>query len=146
VPQLEQLLIKYPGKIKLVFKNFPIRSHKYALKAAVAALAAEPSGKFWEFHDMLFSNYNRLNDQKIQEIVGLLGLDETKFKEQQKNSAITQRIRQDYEEGIRIGVRGTPTIFINGKKLRERGMKGMEAVIEKELQKHREKNQKETVQ
>ena len=146
MPQLEQLLIKYPAKVKVVFKNFPIRSHKYALKAAVAALAAEPSGKFWEFHDMLFSNYNRLNDQKIQEIVGLLGLDETKFKEQQKNSAITQRIRQDYEEGIRIGVRGTPTIFINGKKLRERGMKGMEAVIEKELQKHREKNQKETVQ
>jgi len=146
VPQLEQLLIKYPAKVKVVFKNFPIRSHKYALKAAVAALAAEPSGKFWEFHDMLFSNYNRLNDQKIQEIVGLLGLDETKFKEQQKNSAITQRIRQDYEEGIRIGVRGTPTIFINGKKLRERGMKGMEAVIEKELQKQREKNQKETVQ
>jgi protein-disulfide isomerase len=142
VPQLEQLLIKYPAKVKVVFKNFPIRSHKYALKAAVAALAAEPSGKFWEFHDMLFSNYNRLNDQKIQEIVGLLGLDETKFKEQQKNSAITQRIRQDYEEGIRIGVRGTPTIFINGKKLRERGMKGMEAVIEKELQKQREKNQK----
>ena len=95
---------------------------------------------------MLFSNYNRLNDQKIQEIVGLLGLDETKFKEQQKNSAITQRIRQDYEEGIRIGVRGTPTIFINGKKLRERGMKGMEAVIEKELQKQQEKNQKETAQ
>ena len=146
MPQLEQLLIKYPAKVKVVFKNFPIRSHKYALKAAVAALAAEPSGKFWEFHDMLFSNYNRLNDQKIQEIVGLLGLDETKFKEQQKNSAITQRIRQDYEEGIRIGVRGTPTIFINGKKLRERGMKGMEAVIEKELQKQQEKNQKETAQ
>ena len=146
MPQLEQLLIKYPAKVKVVFKNFPIRSHKYALKAAVAALAAEPSGKFWEFHDMLFSNYNRLNDQKIQEIVGILGLDETKFKEQQKNSAITQRIRQDYEEGIRIGVRGTPTIFINGKKLRERGMKGMEAVIEKELQKQQEKNQKETAQ
>jgi protein-disulfide isomerase len=146
VPQLEQLLTKYTGKVKVVFKNFPIRSHKYALKAAVAALAAEPAGKFWEFHDTLFSNYSRLNDQKIQEIVGLLGLDETKFKEQQKNSAITQRIRQDYEEGIRIGVRGTPTIFINGKKLRERGMKGMEAVIEKELQKQQEKNQKETAQ
>ena len=146
MPQLEQLLIKYPAKVKVVFKNFPIRSHKYALKAAVAALAAEPSGKFWEFHDMLFSNYNRLNDQKIQEIVGLLGLDETKFKEQQKNSAITQRIRQDYEEGIRIGVRGTPTIFINGKKLRDRGIKSMEAVIEKELRKQQEKNQTKAAQ
>jgi protein-disulfide isomerase len=140
------LLKKYPGKVKLVFKNFPIRSHKYAVKSAVAALAAEQQEKFWEFHDMLFSNYNRLNDQKIQEIVGLLGLDETKFKEQQKNPAITERIRQDYEEGIRVGVRGTPTVFINGKKLRDRSMKGMESAIEKELQKQQEKSQKETAQ
>jgi len=146
VPQLEQLLKKYPGKVKLVFKNFPIRSHRYAVKAAVAALAAERQEKFWEFHNMLFSNYNRLNDQKIQEIVGLLGLDEAKFKEQQKNPAITERIRQDYEEGIRLGVRGTPTIFINGKKLRDRGMQSMEAVIKKELQKQQEKSQKETTQ
>ena len=146
MPQLEQLLKKYPGKVKLVFKNFPIRSHKYAVKAAVAALAAERQEKFWEFHDTLFKNYNRLNDQKIQEIVGLLGLDETKFKEQQKNPAITERIRQDYEEGIRLGVRGTPTLFINGKKLRDRGMKSMEVVVEKELQKQQEKSQKETAQ
>ena len=146
MPQLEQLLKAYPGKVKLVFKNFPIRSHKYAVKAAVAALAAERQEKFWEFHDTLFKNYNRLNDQKIQEIVGLLGLDETKFKEQQKNPAITDRIRQDYEEGIRLGVRGTPTLFINGKKLRDRGTKSMEAVVEKELQKQQEKSQKETAQ
>lgn len=146
MPQLEQLLKKYPGKVKLVFKNFPIRSHKYAVKAAVAALAAERQEKFWEFHDTLFKNYNRLNDQKIQEIAGLLGLDETKFKEQQKNPAITERIRQDYEEGIRLGVRGTPTLFINGKKLRDRDMKSMEAVVEKELQKQQEKSQKETAQ
>ena len=144
MPQLEQLLKKYPGKVKLVFKNFPIRSHKYAVKAAVAALAAGRQEKFWEFHDMLFSNYNRLNDQKIKEIVGLLALDETKFKEQQKNPAFTKRIRRDYEEGIRVGVRGTPTIFINGKKLRDRSMKSMESVIEKELQKQQEKSQKET--
>jgi len=146
VPQLEQLLIKYPGKIKLVFKNFPIRSHNYAVKAAVAALAAETQGKFWEFHDMLFNNYNRLNDQKIQEIVGLLGLDATKFEEQQKNPAVTERIRQDYQEGIRLGVKGTPTIFINGKKLRNRDIKSMEAVIEKNLQKQQEKSQKEAAQ
>jgi protein-disulfide isomerase len=133
VPQLEQLLKKYPDKVRLVFKNFPIRSHKFAIKAAAAALAAEPLGKFWEFHDRLFDNYNQLNDEKIQEIVGIVGLDETKFKEEQKNPAITQRIRSDYEEGIRIGVRGTPTIFINGKIVRDRSLKSMEAIIEKEL-------------
>ena len=140
------MLIKYPAKVKLVFKNFPIRSHKFAIKAAAAALAAEPLGKFWEFHDTLFKNYNLLNEQKIQEIVGIVGLDETKFKEQQKNPAITKRIRLDYEEGIRVGVRGTPTIFINGKRLRDRSMKSMQEVIEKGLQEQRGGNQKEAAQ
>ena len=146
MPQLEQLLSKYPDKVKLVFKNFPIRSHKFAIKAAAAALAAEPQGKFWEFHDTLFKNYNLLNEQKIQEIVGLVGLDETKFKEEQKNPAITNRIRQDYEEGIRVGVRGTPAIFINGRKLRDRSLKSMEAIIEKELQEQRSGDQKKSAQ
>lgn len=135
MPQLEQLLKKYPAGVKVVYKNFPIRSHKYAFKAAIAALAAEYQEKFWEFHDALYQNYNRLNDQKIQEIVRRLGLDEAEFNEQKKNPVIAARIRQDYEEGIRLGIRGTPTVFINGKKLRDRSMKNMEAVVEKELKK-----------
>ena len=68
------------------------------------------------------------------------------IKKQQQNPTVTERIRQDYEEGIRLGVRGTPTIFINGKKLRDRSMRQMETVIEKELQKQQEKSQKETAQ
>jgi protein-disulfide isomerase len=146
VPELEQLLKKYPDKVKLVFKNFPIRSHKYAVKAAAAALAAEREEKFWEFHDMLFENYNRLNDQKIQEIVGLLGLDEIEFKKQQQNPTVTERIRQDYEEGIRVGVRGTPTVFINGKKVRDRSMRQMETIIEKELQKQKQENKQKAAE
>ena len=133
MPELEQLLEKYPTELRVVFKNFPIRSHKYAIKAAMAALAAGQQGKFWEFHDELFKNYNRLNDQKIQEIVKQLNLDQTKFDENTKSPVEAARVRQDYEEGIRLGVRGTPTVFINGKKIKNRSMKNMEAAIEKEL-------------
>ncbi len=134
MPQLEQLLEKYPTELRVVFKNFPIRSHKYAIKAAMAALAAGQQGKFWEFHDELFKNYNRLNDQKIQEIVKQLNLDQTKFNEDTKSPVEAARVRQDYEEGIRLGVRGTPTVFINGKQFRKkRSMKNMEAVIDEEL-------------
>jgi protein-disulfide isomerase len=140
------LLKKYPDNLKLVFKNFPIRSHKYAVKAAAAALAADREEKFWEFHDMLFENYNRLNDQKIQEIAGQLGLDKAELKNQQQNPSITERIRLDYEEGIRLGVRGTPTVFINGKLLRDRGMRAMETVLEKELQKQKEENEKKAAE
>ena len=139
MPQLEQLLEKYPADLRVVFKNFPIRSHKFAVKAAMAALAAGRQDKFWEFHDELFKNYNRINDQKIQEISEQLGLDQIKFVEHQKNPAVTALIRQDYEEGIRLGVRGTPTVFINGKKMKNRSMKNMEAVIEEELKKEKAK-------
>jgi len=132
VPQLEQLLEKYPADVRVVFKNFPIRSHKFAIPAALAALAAGRQDKFWEFHDELFKNYNRLNDQKIQEIGTQLGLDQTKFIEDQKSPVEAARIRQDYEEGLRLGVRGTPTIFINGRKLNDRSMESMEAIINEE--------------
>ncbi len=101
----------------------------------MAALAAGQQGKFWEFHDELFKNYNRLNDQKIQEIVKQLNLDQTKFNEDTKSPVEAARVRQDYEEGIRLGVRGTPTVFINGKQFRKkRSMKNMEAVIDEELE------------
>jgi protein-disulfide isomerase len=133
LPQLEQLLEKYPAEVRIVFKNFPIRSHKYAIKAAMAALAADRQGKFWEFHDELFKNYNRLNDQIIQEIGTQLGLDQAKFIEDQKSPVEAARIRQDYEEGLRLGVRGTPTIFINGRKVNDRSMQNMEAIIEEEI-------------
>ena len=71
----------------------------------MAALAAGRQNKFWEFHDELFKNYNRLNDQKVTEIATQLGLDQTKFLEHQKSPVEAARIRQDYEEGIRLGVR-----------------------------------------
>ena len=116
-------------------KNFPIRSHKFAFKAAVAALAAHRQGKFWEFHDELYKNYNRLNDQKIDEIAAKLQLNQTEFKANQKNPEIAAQIRQDYEEGIRLGIRGVPTVFINGKKMRDRSVKSLEAAIERELEK-----------
>ncbi len=137
-PQLEQLLEKYPTKVKLVHKNFPIRSHQFAFKAAVAALAADRQGKFWEFHDELYKNYNRLNDKKIDEIAKQLGLNEAEFKELQKDSAIIAQIRKDYEEGIQLGIRGVPTVFINGRKVRDRSMPNMEAIINKELTKAKE--------
>lgn len=135
MPVLEQVLEKYPNDVKVVFKNFPLRSHRFAMKAATAALAAGSEGKYWEFHDLLFKNYNKLNDQKIQEIALELGLDQAEFNEKMKDPRIRAAIRQDVQEGARAGVRGTPTIFINGKRLRDRSLRGFQAAIDKELQK-----------
>jgi protein-disulfide isomerase len=144
VPLLEQVLEKYPDDVKIVYKNFPLRNHKFAMKAAIAALAAESQGKFWEFHDLLFKNYNKLNDQKIREIALELGLDQTEFEKKMKDPKITAMIRQDGLEGAQAGVRGTPTIFINGRRLNDRSLKGFQAVIDKELQKLGKKAAKPT--
>lgn len=127
------MLQKYPTEVKLVHKNFPIRSHKYAIKAAVAALAADRQGKFWEFHDELFKDYNNLNDEKIQAIGARLGLDEAQFQAHQKNPAVVSRIREDYEEAIRLKIRGVPTLFINGRRIQDRRLENMEAMIDEEL-------------
>ena len=135
MPVLEQVLEKNPNQVKLVFKNFPIRNHKFAMPAAIAALAAEKQGKFWEFHDLLFKDYNRLNEQKVREIAQQLKLDMEKFEKDRKDPRIRAMINRDLAEGNRAGVRGTPTIFINGRLLRNRSMAGFQEMIQKALKK-----------
>ena len=135
MPVLEQVLEKYPNDVKVAFKNFPLRNHKFAMKAAVAALAAEGQGKFWEFHDLLFENYNKLNDQKIQEIAQTVGLNLEEYEKKKKDPNIEKRVKQDLSDGRRAGVRGTPTIFVNGIRLRDRSLKGFQAAIDKQLEK-----------
>lgn len=135
MPVLEQVLEKYPNDVKIAFKNFPLKNHKFAMPAALAAMAASEQGKFWEFHDLLFKNYNKLNDQKIQEIAQTVGLNLEAYEKKKKDPAIRKRVDQDLADGRRVGVRGTPTIFINGIRLRDRSLKGFQTAINKQLQK-----------
>jgi len=136
VPLLEQVLKNNPEKVKLVFKNFPLRIHKYAVKAALAVLAADAQGKFWEFHDRLFSQYNRIDDEKIKNIALGLRLDQAKFEKQRKSPEIRSKVEQDILDGTQAEVNSTPTVFINGKKLRSRTLKGFQDLIDKELEKN----------
>ena len=129
------MLEKNPKTVKVVFKNFPLRKHRFAAKAAAAALAARRQEKFWEFHDELFKNYGQLSDKKIDEIARKLGLDEAQFKKDRKDPLILAKVREDYQEGINSGVKGTPTIFVNGRRVRSRNVQGFQDIIEKELEK-----------
>lgn len=123
----------YHKEMKLVFKNFPLRNHKFAWPAAIAALAANKQGKFWELHDQLYENYNRLSDQKIREIAQQVGLDLEKFDKDMKDPELKAIVERDFQEGARAGVRGIPTIFVNGRQLKNRSFQGFQAAIEKEL-------------
>jgi len=132
------VLGQYPNNVKLVFKNFPLtRIHKFAMNASVAALAAHQQGKFWEYHKKLFENYNKLNDEKFDEIAQSVGLDMEQFKEDMKNPALTAMVQRDLKDGVDAGVRGTPTIFINGRLLQQRSLPGFKQLIDEELKKEK---------
>ena len=133
VPLLKQVLDTYPEKVKLVFKNFPLPMHKNARAAAVAGLAARQQGKFWPLHDLLFENYNQLSPQKIRELAQQAGLDMQRFDQAMADPQLQQQVNADMQEGQRIGVRGTPTIFINGRRLQQRSMQGFQQMIDAEL-------------
>jgi protein-disulfide isomerase len=133
VPLFKQVLDIYPGKVKLVFKNFPLSSHRNAQNAAITALAAQRQGKFWEMHDLLFANYNKLNPQKIDELAAEAGLDLDQLKKDRKDPQLSARIKQDIDEGTAAGVRGTPTVFVNGRLLPERSLNGFRQLIDDEL-------------
>ncbi len=133
VPIVKQVVEKYQGRVKLAFKNFPLGSHRNARNAAITALAAKQQGKFWEVHDLLFENYNSLNPKKIDDLAAQTGLDMEQLKQDRSDPQLNALITRDINEGTEIGVRGTPTIFINGRLLQERSMAGFSRMIEEEL-------------
>jgi len=130
------VLEQYPNDVKLVFKNFPLtRIHKSAQNAAIAALAANQQGKFWEYHAELFKNYNNLNDAKFEEFAQSLGLNMEQFKQDMKNPALAAMVQRDLKDGVDAGVRGTPSIFVNGRQLQQRSLPGFKQAIDAELAK-----------
>ena len=110
----------------------PLRFHKFADPAARAALAAGEQGKFWEFHDELFAA-ETLSDEVIKETALKLGLDMTRFEADMNSPAIKQKISKDLRDAQAAGVTGTPTIFINGQRLKNRSPQGFQAMINEAL-------------
>ncbi len=109
--------------------------HKNARPAAIAALAAGEQGKFWEFNDKLFKNYTKLSDQKYTEIAQELGLDMTAFAKSLKDPKLQAMISKNLQDGSGAGVTGTPSIFINGVRLKDRSVAGFKKVIDAQLKK-----------
>jgi predicted DsbA family dithiol-disulfide isomerase len=133
VPILEETLKTFPKELKLVYKSFPLRMHQYAVDAAKAAVAADKMGKFWEFHDLLFKNYNTLDKAKIDAIREQLKLDKKEFEKYVNDPKTIEKISNDYKNGIEAGVRGTPALFLNGKQVKDRRIEALKQSIKKEL-------------
>ena len=97
-----------------MFRHFPLEFHKKAPKAAEAALCANEQGKFWEFHDQLFKNQQKLEVDELKEHAKALGLDAAKFDECLDSGKIAAQVKEDTAAGKKVGVTGTPAFFING--------------------------------
>ncbi|MEW6668938.1 MAG: thioredoxin domain-containing protein [Thermodesulfobacteriota bacterium] len=132
-PVLDRVLRKYDGRVKIVFKHFPLRSHPFAMTAAAAAVAAHNQGRFWEFHDGLFRNMKQLSYEKLLEIAVQVGLDKDRFTRDMQSRETQARIRQDMADANQAGVAGTPSVFINGRALTDRTMKGFDSVLVREM-------------
>ena len=111
---ISDLMERYPGKIKLVYKNNPLPNHTAALDAAKAALAAGKQGKYWEFRDRLYADMSRLNDAGYVKLAGELGLDLAKFNADRRSPDVAATITADQKEAAGLSLRSVPFFYVNG--------------------------------
>jgi protein-disulfide isomerase len=137
---LDQMAEAYAGDVRIAFKHYPLSSHKFAIPAALAAVAAQNQGKFWEFHDRLFEHFNELDEARISQIVKELNLDAARFDTDRKSPRAQQIVEADQREGYAAGVSGTPAMFINGKQQHRRSVDAIADAIDRELEAHRQAN------
>ena len=125
---------RYSDNVLIIFRNFPLSFHKKAMPAAQAAIEAHVQGKFWPFHDLMFENQRKLDRPNLETYAEQLGLDMGKFKAALDNKTHEASVKADLELGKASGVRGTPTVFINGKRARNAAdFKSLTETIDKAL-------------
>jgi len=114
-PIVKEIQERLGNQLRFVFRNFPLAElHPHAQHAAEAAEAAAAQGKFWQMHDALFEHQRALDDKHLIGLARSLGLDEARFTSELESHAHQRHVRDDFMSGVRSGVNGTPTFFING--------------------------------
>jgi protein-disulfide isomerase len=132
---LKQILERYPGKVRHVYRDFPIDSlHPQARRAAEAARCAQDQGKFWDYHDVLFASPPQAAADDLRRYAEPVELDVPTFERCVSAGTHRDRVQRDIDEGTRLGLNGTPAFFINGRLVT--GAQPLEAftrIIEEEL-------------
>lgn len=113
-PVVERLGRDFGDRLRFAYRHFPLTQvHPHAQNAAEAAEAAASQGRFWEMHDMLFDNQRALEDEDLTRYAAELGLDTARFERELVEHAHAHRVNEDVGSGLKSGVRGTPTFFVN---------------------------------
>jgi protein-disulfide isomerase len=114
-PIVQEVQARMGNRLRFVFRNFPIStSHPRAEQAAEAAEAAAAQGRFWPMHDLIFENQKRLRDRDLRDYAEQVGLDLERFDAELAEHVHATRVHEDFMNGVRSGVNGTPTFFVNG--------------------------------
>ncbi|MDB5106536.1 MAG: protein-disulfide isomerase [Fibrobacteres bacterium] len=114
-PIIKRLQQNLKSRLRFAYRNFPMtQQHPEALNAARAAEAAGLQGRFWQMHDMLFENQEYLDYESLLQYAAELRMDVNRFARDYRSQKVEDKIREDFESGVRSGVNGTPTFFING--------------------------------
>jgi protein-disulfide isomerase len=135
-PFAEELLREYDSRLRIVFRNFPLPAHEHAHEAAIAAEAAGFQGKFWEMHDTLYREQSAWSKapnarELFESYAGILGLDMDQFKKDMDSDKARERVDSDHGLGNSLGVKVTPTLFINNRPVeqQEKNPEGLRAAI-----------------
>jgi protein-disulfide isomerase len=133
---VDDVMKQYPNDVNFVYKQFPLTSiHPQALPAAKATVAAGKQGKFWEMHDILFSNNRELGADKLKEYAGKIGLDVAKWEKDFNSPEVQAEVDRDMKDAQAAEVRGTPTFFVGGKRVMNRSVDGFKQLIDDALKK-----------
>jgi protein-disulfide isomerase len=116
-PTVKQVMDTYSGKVRFVYRNYPLPNHPNARPAAEAAQCAHEQGQFWPYHDRLFADQSKLSDTDLKAAAAALGLDAGRFNACLDSHKYQARVEADTKAGNEAGVNGTPAFFINGRLL-----------------------------
>lgn len=129
-PVLDDLVHRFEGQVRLVFKNYPLPIHPHGELASRAAIAAQNQGKFWEMHHLLFDNQERLEQADLERYAKQIGLDLPKYRVDFTAKETTTRIEKEKKQADELGLDGTPMIFINNRKVSLEVLTGLEDLEE----------------
>jgi len=130
---LDQVLKAFPKEVGLIYKQFPLNIHQYARQAALASMAAHQQGKFWPMHDKMFQNLSAISEENIKKWAKEVGLNMADFEKSMQSGVLETLVQRDIADGAAARVLGTPTLFINGKRVQDRSFEGFKKTILEEL-------------
>jgi protein-disulfide isomerase len=132
-PALERVVKENGGKVRLVTRDFPLSQHAEAFKAAEAAEAAREQGKYWEYIAVLMRNQSSLGVEKLKILAGELGLDRARFDSALDSGKFAEMVQRDVDDGMKLGLTGTPSLFINGRRVNARSYEELKASVDAAL-------------